>query len=50
MIGLVIGYLLIRVDLRLTGPRPTGPRGRRLAETEEATAVRPEPGRTHALW
>ena len=21
-----------------------------LAETEEATAVRPEPGRTHALW
>ena len=26
------------------------PRGRRLAETEEATAVRPEPGRTHALW
>jgi hypothetical protein len=26
----VIGYLLIRIDLRLTGPRPTGPRGRRL--------------------
>ena len=49
-IGFLIGYLLIRIDLRLTGPRPTGPRGRRLAETEEATAVRPEPGRTHALW
>jgi hypothetical protein len=50
VIGFAIGYLLIRIDLRLTGPRPTGPRGRRLAETEEATAVRPEPGRTHALW
>ena len=45
VIGLVLGYLLIRADLRLTGPR-----GRRLKETEEATAVRPEPGRTHALW
>ena len=50
LIGLVLGYLLIRIDLRLTGPRLTGPRGRRLAEREEATAVRPEPGRTHALW
>ena len=50
VIGFAIGYVLIRVDLRLTGPRPTGPRGRRLAETEVATAVRPEPGRTHALW
>lgn len=45
LIGLVLGYLLIRADLRLTGPR-----GRRLKETEEVTAVRPEPGRTHALW
>jgi hypothetical protein len=45
LIGLVLGYLLIRADLRFTGPR-----GRRLKETEEATAVRPEPGRTHALW
>lgn len=50
LIGLVLGYLLIRIDLRLTGPRLTGPRGRRLAEREVATAVRPEPGRTHALW
>jgi hypothetical protein len=49
-IGLALGYLLIRLDLRFTAPRPTGRRGRRLAETEEATAVRPEPGRTHALW
>ena len=45
VIGLVLGYLLIRVDIRLTGPR-----GRRLKETEEVTAVRPEPGRTRALW
>jgi len=50
VIGLLIGYLLIRLDLRLTAPRPAGQRGRRLAGTEEATAVRPEPGRTHALW
>ena len=50
VIGFAIGYVLIRLDLRLTGPRPTGPRGRRLVETEEATAVRPEPGRTYALW
>jgi hypothetical protein len=50
VIGLLIGYLLIRIDVRLTAPRPTGPRGRRLVETEEATAVRPEPGRTYALW
>ncbi|HEX3221702.1 MAG TPA: hypothetical protein VHR35_03970 [Nocardioides sp.] len=45
LIGLVLGYLLIRLDLALTGPR-----GRRLAETETVTAVRPEPGRTRALW
>jgi hypothetical protein len=45
VIGLVLGYLLIRLDLALTGPR-----GRRLASSEETTAMRPEPGRTHALW
>jgi hypothetical protein len=50
VIGLLLGYLLIRIDLRLTAPRPTGTRGRRLAEREVASAVRPEPGRTHALW
>ncbi len=48
VIGLVLGFLLIRVDLRLTAPR--GTRGRRLAELDAATAVRPEPVRTHALW
>jgi len=45
VIGLVIGFLLIRLDVRLTGAR-----GRRLADPEDAPVVRPEPGRTHALW
>ncbi|MGA8245707.1 MAG: hypothetical protein WB797_02290, partial [Nocardioides sp.] len=45
VIGLVLGFLMIRADLLLTRPR-----GRRLAGDEEAGAVRPEPGRTHALW
>jgi hypothetical protein len=48
VIGLVLGFLLIRVDLALTGR--SGSRGRRTAGTEEADALRPEPGRTHALW
>jgi hypothetical protein len=45
LIGLVLGFVLIRLDVRLTGPR-----GRRLAEPDEAPAARPEPGRTRALW
>jgi hypothetical protein len=49
VIGLVLGFLLIRLDLRLTSPHG-GRRGRRQADTEEPTAVRPEPGRTRALW
>jgi hypothetical protein len=44
VVGLVIGYVVIRVDLRLTGSR--GRRGRR---AEEAAAIRPEPPRTQAL-
>lgn len=44
VIGLVIGYGIIRADLALTGSRGQG--GRRL---EEAAAVRPEPPRTAAL-
>jgi hypothetical protein len=47
-IGIMIGFALIWLDLRLTAPR--GTRGRRLAEHDEAAAMRPEPGRTHALW
>jgi len=58
LVGLVIGYVVIRLDLLLTGspgaarggaadaPRP----GRRAArEAEDAAAVRPEPRRTEAL-
>lgn len=44
VVGIAVGFLVIRVDLRLTGPR--GRRGRR---AEEATALRPEPARTSAL-
>jgi len=44
LVGLLIGYAVIRADLALTGSRGQG--GRRL---EEAGAVRPEPPRTAAL-
>ena len=40
VLGLLLGYLLVRVDLALTAPR--GRRGRR---AEEADAHRPEPSR-----
>jgi hypothetical protein len=42
--GLLLGFVVIRVDLAVTGPR--GKRGRR---AEEATAIRPEPRRTAPL-
>ncbi len=45
VVGILVGMVLIRVDLSLTGPR--GRRGRR---AEEATAVRPEPKRTSPLF
>ena len=48
LIGLVLGFILIRLDLAMTGGR--GSRGRRAAGSTEAEALRPEPGRTHALW
>lgn len=44
VLGLLLGYAVIRVDLALTGPR-----GRRARRDEQAAAVRPEPRRTHAL-
>ena len=40
LVGLVLGWLLIRLDLALTGTR-----GRRSRVAEQAAAVRPEPGR-----
>ncbi|WP_372728895.1 hypothetical protein [Nocardioides sp.] len=43
-VGLVLGFLVIRTDLALTGPR-----GARARRAEEAAAVRPEPRRTRAL-
>lgn len=55
VVGLLIGFVVIRIDLLLTGGRgavaPSGrPAGRRAArEAEDASAVRPEPGRTRAL-
>lgn len=44
VVGVVVGFLLIRVDLALTAPR--GRRGRR---AEEAAAARPEPPRARPL-
>lgn len=44
VVGLVIGYVVVRLDLAITGPR-----GRRSRVREEASAVRPEPPRTAAL-
>ncbi len=42
--GLLLGYVLIRVDLLFTGPR-----GRRARREEEASAIRPEPARLQPL-
>jgi hypothetical protein len=60
VVGLLIGYVVIRADLFLTGGSRRGRRSRRAAaanapgrraarEAEEAAAVRPEPRRTQAL-
>lgn len=47
LVGLVLGYLLTRLDVALTGGR--GTRGRRGRRAEEAAAVRPEPPRIDPL-
>lgn len=44
VVGVLIGFLLIRGDLWFSGSR-----GRRGTRAEEATAVRPEPSRTRPL-
>ena len=44
VLGLLIGYVVIRLDLALTGPR-----GARARRAEEARAIRPEPRRTSPL-
>jgi len=44
LVGLVLAFVVIRLDLALTGNA-----GRRRRDAEQAAAVRPEPGRTSAL-
>lgn len=44
VVGLAVGFLLIRADLALTGQRGRGAR-----RAEEAAAIRPEPSRIDAL-
>ncbi|GAB6984278.1 hypothetical protein [Nocardioides pyridinolyticus] len=48
VVGLVIGFVVIRLDLALTGSA-AGSRGRRGRRAEEAAALRPEPARTRPL-
>lgn len=48
LVGLVIGFVLIRLDLFLTG-ETRGSSGRRSRAAEQAAALRPEPPRTRAL-
>lgn len=48
VVGLLVGFVVIRLDLALTGGR-TRARGRRSRADEVAAAVRPEPVRTRAL-
>jgi hypothetical protein len=43
-LGLVLGYVLIRVDAHVTGVRSRGAR-----QAEEAAALRPEPGRMRPM-
>jgi hypothetical protein len=43
-LGLILGYGVVRLDLMLTGSR-----GSRARREEEASALRPEPGRFEAL-
>ncbi|WP_167305879.1 hypothetical protein [Nocardioides euryhalodurans] len=47
VVGLVLGFVLIRADLAFTGGRST--RGRRGRRAEEAAALRPEPSRIDPL-
>lgn len=48
VVGLAIGFVVIRLDLVLTGSSQ-GSRGHRSRTAEEATALRPEPRRTATL-
>lgn len=49
-VGLVIGFVIIRLDLFFTSSGSTkGSRGRRSRDDEQAAAIRPEPARWKAL-
>ncbi|WP_148616124.1 hypothetical protein [Nocardioides rubriscoriae] len=48
VVGLAIGFVVIRLDFLLTG-QTRGTRGRRSRADEQAAALRPEPPRTKAL-
>ena len=45
----LLAFVIIRIDLALTGSTAAGSGRRAAREADEASAVRPEPGRTHAL-
>ncbi len=47
VVGLVLGFVVVRLDLALTAP--SGSKGSRGRRAEEATALRPEPPRTRPL-
>ncbi|GAA5140894.1 hypothetical protein GCM10023340_01760 [Nocardioides marinquilinus] len=51
VVGLVLGYVVVRLDQLLTGSRASGgrARGRRSRRDEQAAALRPEPARGQAL-
>lgn len=49
LVGLVIAFVIIRIDLALTGSTAAGSGRRAAREADEASAVRPEPGRAQAL-
>jgi hypothetical protein len=47
VVGLLVGLVVVRLDVALTGG--PGRRGRRGRRAEEAAALRPEPARTRTL-
>jgi len=51
LIGAVLGLLVRRIDLVVTGRRERDrAAGRRVLRTDEVVVLRPEPGRTQPLW
>ncbi|TQL66452.1 hypothetical protein FB381_0311 [Nocardioides albertanoniae] len=48
-VGLVLAFIIIRIDLAFTGSQAAGGGRRAAREIDESSAVRPEPSRTRAL-